>query len=142
MIVNSAYMYMGKKEPEPPKTELWTNGKLNYPFTIVSGNASFDSANNQFVLPADSSVIFSDIDLRTFETITLEYTSAGTTFGKYSLQAILPNGTTIDLLKAATNQLKGSERKNIPATAKNDIVKLKLGASMKTFHITNVSWSK
>lgn len=142
MIVNSAYMYMGKKEPEPPKTELWTNGKLNYPFTIISGNASFDSANNQFVLPADSSVIFSDIDLRTFETITLEYTSADTIFGKYSLQAILPNGTTIDLLKATTNQIKGSERKNIPATAKNDIVKLKLVASIKRFNITNVSWLK
>ena len=142
MIVNSSYMYMGKKEPEPPKTELWTNGKLNYPFTIISGNASFDSANNQFVLPAASSVIFSDIDLRTFENITLEYATADTTFGRYTLQAVLPNGTTIDLLKSATNQIKGSDRKNIPATAKNDIVKLKLGVTAKTFNITNVSWSK
>lgn len=142
MIVNSAYMYMGKKEPEPPKNELWTNGKLNYPFTIMSGNASFDSANNQFVLPATSSVIFSDIDLRTFEIITLEYATADTTFGTYTLQAVLPNGTTIDLLKGTTNQLKGSDRKNIPATAKNDIVKLKLGAGVKTFYIKNVSWLK
>ena len=139
MIVNTAYPYM--KHKTAPPTALWTAGKINFPYTTV-GSCYFDSANNQFVLRASSSVIFSDIDLRTFETITLEYTTTDTTFGGYTLQAVLPNGTTIDLLKASTNQKKGSESKNIPATAKNDIVKLKLGVTAKTFHITNVSWSK
>lgn len=139
MIVNTAYPYMKQKTAHP--TALWTAGKVNFPY-ITSGGCYFDSANNQFVMPDASSVIFSDVDLRTFETITLEYATDNTTFGTYTLQAILPNGTTIDLLRGNTNQKKGSQSKNIPATAKNDIVKLKLGAGAKTFRITNVSWSK
>ena len=95
MIVNSAYMYMGKKEPEPPKNELWTNGKLNYQFTILNGNASFDSANNRLLITGGSSINFTGLDFSNYNTITIKYRKpAGLSYSSCRFKFVLPDGST------------------------------------------------
>ena len=95
MIVNSAYMYMGKKEPETHKNELWTNGKLNYQFTILNGNASFDSANNRLLIAGGSSINFTGLDFSNYNNITIKYRKpSGLSYTSCRFKFVLPDGST------------------------------------------------
>ena len=95
MIVNSAYLYMGKKELETAKNELWTNGELNYQFTILNGNASFDSKNNRLVITGGSSVIFTGLDFSNYNTISITCRKGGNVVSSvFRFEFVLPDGST------------------------------------------------
>lgn len=75
MIVNSAYMYMGKSVKNP---YLWSDGKVNVPYEVRSGNPTFDSTNNKFNMPVNSSIQFT-INATDYTKIVVNFTGFQTT---------------------------------------------------------------
>lgn len=70
MIVNSAYMYMGKAAPK--EIHLFANGVANYEFTKVSGPSTLDA--NGLTMFANSLCRFSGVPLSDKSKITINYT--------------------------------------------------------------------
>ena len=66
MIVNPAYMYMGKTAKVNPI--IFDQNGANYPYT---GNNFEISSNGYFVMNGTSELVFSDLDLTKFATLSV-----------------------------------------------------------------------
>lgn len=60
MLVNPAYIYMGKAAPANPV--IFQRNEVNYPYTGVN----FEIAGGYFELNGKSELVFSDLDLTNF----------------------------------------------------------------------------
>ena len=67
MIVNTAYMYMGKKGPSI-NPNIWEGGTVNYPYQVY-GYSSFEPDKSRFNVATESSVSFT-LPLKKFTKIT------------------------------------------------------------------------
>lgn len=71
MIVNSAYMYMGKALPK--SIHLFSNGAPNYAFSALNGSAKID--NTGLVMGSYAKCRFSQVPLQDKTKITLNFTN-------------------------------------------------------------------
>ena len=69
MIVNSAYMYMGKQAPK--EIHLFANGNANYPFSKISGTSTIDLSG--LTMYSYASCKFSEIPLTNKNKITINF---------------------------------------------------------------------
>ena len=67
MIVNTAYMYMGKNGPSV-NPNIWEGRTVNYPYQVY-GYSRFEPDNSRFMVAADNSVTFT-LPLKKFTKIT------------------------------------------------------------------------
>ena len=85
MIVNTAYMYMGKTTPKT--LNIWEGGVVNYPYRIFSSTSQskFIANENKFYVYRDDTVRFT-LPLTNFTKITFEvYSGAGTAYGSVTI---------------------------------------------------------
>lgn len=89
MIVNSAYMYMGKKGPAV-NPNIWENGVVNYPYVLSTSGAYWGPNLNRFTITSPNNVTFT-LPLKKFTKIQFNVSS---TDGDGLLQIYIKGDTT------------------------------------------------
>lgn len=122
MIVNTAYMYMGKKGPSV-NPNIWEGGTVNYPYN-TTGYAEFIASENRFVLGGGESLVLT-LPLKKFTKITFVANSVGG-LTRDSTISVIKNGVEggKQLFKPST--YPGSVVFNIPAEYQEDNVQVKI----------------
>lgn len=122
MIVNTAYMYMGKKVPTV-NPNIWESGTVNYPYN-TSGNASFIASENRFVLGGADSLVFT-LPLKKFTKITFSAASLGG-LTRDSIISVIKNGLEGGKQLFKPNTFPSPVVFNIPAEYQEDNVQVKI----------------
>lgn len=89
MVVNTAYIYMGKKTPVVEDFPLWGNGALNVPLAADPPNsANFDSKTNKVRIGNSSAGIFT-VNATNYSKLKINANS----YGKVTISIFITPGT-------------------------------------------------
>ena len=128
MIVNSAYMYMGKKGPAV-NPNIWENGVVNYPYDLTSSATQWVPNLNRFTIPSPTDVIFT-LPLKKFTKIQFNVAATG---GDGLLQIYVKSDTTTRQEFNVGYSQKTVEY-NIPAKYQSDNTEIVLRAARYTIY--------
>lgn len=131
MIVNTAYPFMGKKEPQPADIEMWGGGRVYYPYNLDLG--SWDATNNRFYI-------------NQYGKLTLTLPLSGAKSLKFKMQGVTGDNCYVAIQvrnDAATKQVFNFGRTEteivyaIPEAYRTDNVRILLQATSKDQYINS-----
>ena len=136
MIVNSAYMYMGKALPK--SIHLFSNGSPNYNFTALSPGVQID--NTGLVMKEYARCSFSGVPLQDKTKITVNFTNRSYPSNARFVLYIKTNGskTVYSVSKSTTNQSEIFEI-DIPAKAQIENATIQLEAASGNCTFTDIT---
>lgn len=126
MIVNTAYIYMGRGGGTPVNPNLWQDGVSNYPAAL---NKSTITTDGLVFTSAAGTAIFSDLPLTHFNGLKLSGRTAGATISAkvtVEIEFYDSNDTLLGNANATFSKSGGSVSLNIPTSAKVSNAKIKI----------------